>query len=147
MTGSIFTRFAPLALALLITAGAQAATVSTTLTLTGSATLNSSGAYVVTGTATLTNVGSGGSTLKRSVRQYDSHRKHWGDVGGTFYDRDQQRQYTDRNLGAVDLRTERNRHWILDHHGWHRQLRGVYRKYPFPVGDRFDFGDRPHDEL
>ena len=62
-TGTLLKRFAPFALALLVTAGAQAATVNTTLTLTGTAALNSSGAYVVTGTATLTGLGSGGATL------------------------------------------------------------------------------------
>jgi hypothetical protein len=61
--GSIFRRFAPFALALLITAGAQAANVNATFTLTGTTTVNSSGAYVVGGTVTMTGVGSGGATL------------------------------------------------------------------------------------
>jgi uncharacterized protein (TIGR03437 family) len=50
--------FAPFALALLVTAGAQAASVSSTLTLTGTTTISASG-YVNTGQITLTNVGSG----------------------------------------------------------------------------------------
>jgi uncharacterized protein (TIGR03437 family) len=45
-------------MALLITAGAQAASVSSTLTLTGTTTITASG-YVNTGQITLTNVGSG----------------------------------------------------------------------------------------
>jgi uncharacterized protein (TIGR03437 family) len=66
MTGYAFKRFAPFALALMITAGAQAATVSSTFTLTGSAPLGSS--YAITGPATLTNVGSGtfASTISTS---------------------------------------------------------------------------------
>jgi uncharacterized protein (TIGR03437 family) len=56
--GSTFRGFAPFALALLITAGAQAASVSSTLTLTGTATITASG-YVNSGQITLTNVGSG----------------------------------------------------------------------------------------
>jgi uncharacterized protein (TIGR03437 family) len=56
--GSNFRRFAPFALALLITAGAQAATVSSTLTLTGTTTISASG-YVNSGQITLTGVGSG----------------------------------------------------------------------------------------
>ena len=51
-------RFAPFALALLVAAGGQAATVSSTLTLTGTTTISSSG-YVNAGQITLTNVGSG----------------------------------------------------------------------------------------
>jgi len=56
--GSIFRVFAPFALALLIAAGAQAASVSGTLTLTGTTTISSSG-YAITGQITMTNVGSG----------------------------------------------------------------------------------------
>jgi len=55
-------RFAPFALALLITTGAQAASVSSTLTVNGTATLSGS-AFVNTGQATLTNLGSGGATV------------------------------------------------------------------------------------
>ena len=51
-------RLAPFALALLVTAGAQAASVSSTLTLTGTTTISASG-YVNSGQITLTNVGSG----------------------------------------------------------------------------------------
>ena len=58
VTGSLSRRFAPFALALLITAGAQAASVSSTLTLTGTTTISTSG-YVNTGNITLTNVGNG----------------------------------------------------------------------------------------
>jgi hypothetical protein len=53
-----YVRVLPFALALLITAGAQAASVSSTLTLTGTTTISASG-YVNTGQITLTNVGSG----------------------------------------------------------------------------------------
>ena len=55
-------RSAPFALALLITAGAQAASVSSTLTVNGTATLSGT-AFVNTGQATLTNLGSGGATV------------------------------------------------------------------------------------
>src|ERR1035438_3187528 len=55
-------RLAPFALALLITAGAQAASVSSTLTVNGTATLSGT-AFVNTGQATLTNLGSGGATV------------------------------------------------------------------------------------
>jgi hypothetical protein len=55
-------RFAPFALALLVTAGAQAASVSSTLTVTGTATLSST-SFVNTGQVTLTNLGSGGATV------------------------------------------------------------------------------------
>src|ERR1039458_3517285 len=50
--------FLTLSLALLACAGAQAATVRSTFTLTGTATLSATG-FVMTGQATLTNVGSG----------------------------------------------------------------------------------------
>src|ERR1039458_7434752 len=50
--------FLALSLALLLCAGAQAATVSSNFTLTGTATLSAAG-FVMTGQATLTNVGSG----------------------------------------------------------------------------------------
>src|ERR1035441_9698155 len=50
--------FLTLSLALLLSAGAQAATVSSNFTLTGTATLSAAG-FVMTGQATLTNVGSG----------------------------------------------------------------------------------------
>jgi uncharacterized protein (TIGR03437 family) len=53
-----YVRVLPFALALLITAGAQAASVSSTLTLTGTTTISGS-SYVNTGNITLTNVGSG----------------------------------------------------------------------------------------
>jgi uncharacterized protein (TIGR03437 family) len=55
-------RFAPFALALLITAGAQAASVSSTLTINGTATLSST-SFVNTGQVSLTNLGSGGATV------------------------------------------------------------------------------------
>ena len=58
VTESTFRRFAPFALALLLTTCAQAASVSSTLTLTGTTTISASG-YVNTGNITLTNVGSG----------------------------------------------------------------------------------------
>jgi uncharacterized protein (TIGR03437 family) len=53
-----YVRVLPFALALLVTAGAQAATVSSTLTLNGTTTITASG-YVNSGQITLTNVGSG----------------------------------------------------------------------------------------
>jgi uncharacterized protein (TIGR03437 family) len=59
VTGSIFRRSAPFALALLITAGAQAATVSSTLTISNGTTTISASGYVNTGNITLTNVGTG----------------------------------------------------------------------------------------
>ena len=63
-TGTIFRRFAPFALALLVTAGAQAASVSSTLTLTGTTTLSSNDTiFTNSGQVTLTNLGSGGGTL------------------------------------------------------------------------------------
>ena len=49
---SLFGRFAPFALALLITAGAQAANVSSTLTLNGTTTISGAG-YVNAGQVTL----------------------------------------------------------------------------------------------
>src|ERR1039458_9905575 len=54
--------FLTLSLALLACAGAQAATVSSNFTLTGTATLSAAG-FVMTGQATLTNVGSGTFTI------------------------------------------------------------------------------------
>jgi uncharacterized protein (TIGR03437 family) len=63
-TGTILRGFAPFALALLITAGAQAASVSSTLTLTGTTTLSSNDTiFTNSGQVTLTNLGSGGGTL------------------------------------------------------------------------------------
>jgi uncharacterized protein (TIGR03437 family) len=62
--GTIFRKFAPFALALLITAGAQAASVSSTLTLTGTTTITSNDTiFTNSGQVTLTNLGSGGGTL------------------------------------------------------------------------------------
>src|ERR1035438_6334035 len=53
-------RFAPFALALLVAAGGQAATVSSTLTLTGTTTISSTETtFTIAGQVTLTNVGSG----------------------------------------------------------------------------------------
>jgi hypothetical protein len=61
---SIFRRFAPFALALLITAGAQAATVTSTFTLSnGSFAISSSGSYSITGQATMSNVYTGAGTF------------------------------------------------------------------------------------
>jgi len=64
VTGSTFKKFAPFALALLITAGAQAATVSSTFALTGSLTVSST--YAITGQATMANVYTGNGTFTSS---------------------------------------------------------------------------------
>ncbi len=68
VTGSIFRRFAPFALALLITAGAQAATVNSTFTLTASAPLTGT-SLVITGQATMSGVytGNGAFTSTASL--------------------------------------------------------------------------------
>jgi uncharacterized protein (TIGR03437 family) len=56
------------ALALSLGTLAEAATISTTLTVNGTAAFNTSGtAITVTGTATLTNIGSGGSTASGTI--------------------------------------------------------------------------------
>jgi uncharacterized protein (TIGR03437 family) len=60
---SNFRRFAPFALALLITAGAQAANVSSTLTISNGTTTITATAFVIAGNVTLTNLGSGGATV------------------------------------------------------------------------------------
>jgi uncharacterized protein (TIGR03437 family) len=61
---SLFKNFAPFALALLTTAGAQAAAVSSTFTLTGSLAVSST--YAITGQATMSNVYTGSGTFSSS---------------------------------------------------------------------------------
>ncbi len=63
---SIFTRFAPFALALLIAAGAQAATVSSTFTLTASAPLTGT-SLALTGQATMSGVYTGNGAFTSTV--------------------------------------------------------------------------------
>src|ERR1039458_1585788 len=58
--------FSTLVLALLVGAGAQAATVSSTLTLTGTATLGLTG-FTITGQATMTGVYSGSGTFASTI--------------------------------------------------------------------------------
>jgi uncharacterized protein (TIGR03437 family) len=65
VTGSISKTFAPFALALLISAGAQAATVSSTFTLTGSLAVSST--YSISGQATMTNVYTGSGTFTSTL--------------------------------------------------------------------------------
>jgi uncharacterized protein (TIGR03437 family) len=64
--GSIFRRFAPFALALLITAGAQAATVSSNFTLTGSAPLTGT-SLAFTGQATMSGVYTGNGAFSSTI--------------------------------------------------------------------------------
>jgi uncharacterized protein (TIGR03437 family) len=82
---SLSRRFAPFALALLIAAGAQAATVSSTLTLTGTTTISASG-YVNTGQITLTNVGSGtfASTIPLTALTSSTVKANFT-TGGTLF--------------------------------------------------------------
>ncbi|MGA9627525.1 MAG: hypothetical protein WBQ65_23830 [Bryobacteraceae bacterium] len=65
VTGSTFKKFAPFAVALLITAGAQAATVSSTFALTGSLTVSST--YAITGQATMSGVYAGNGAFSGTV--------------------------------------------------------------------------------
>ena len=69
VTESIFRRFAPFALALLITAGAQAASVSSTFTLSNASLAVSSGgtSYGITGTATMSGVYTGNGAFSGTV--------------------------------------------------------------------------------
>jgi|SRR5271157_769961 len=65
--GSIYRRLTPFAVALLITAGAQAANVSSTFTLTGSGSFNSSGNLAITGPATMSGVYTGNGQFTSTV--------------------------------------------------------------------------------
>src|ERR1017187_201732 len=66
VTAFTFKRSAPFALALLITAGVQAATVSSTFTLTGSAPFSGT-SLVITGQATMSGVYTGNGSFTSTV--------------------------------------------------------------------------------
>jgi uncharacterized protein (TIGR03437 family) len=67
VTGSIFGRFAPFALALLITAGAQAASLSSNFSLLNASLTISGSGYTITGQATMTNVYTGNGAFTATI--------------------------------------------------------------------------------
>jgi uncharacterized protein (TIGR03437 family) len=72
-TGTLLKRFAPFALALLVTAGAQAATVTSTFTMNNAtAALTASGFNISDQQASLTNLGAGGATVSGALTTQSS---------------------------------------------------------------------------